>query len=229
MTDQPPPPSDENRVVSIEARRDPNARRSTVMYQVGGRQYPMRTQPECFVCQSPLRAEIETQLLKGYGYAAIARHLPEDSGIQQHNIEQHLKRGHLPLELTVRRAIMEDRATALGKQIEDAEGSIIDHLSFARMGLQRVFERMAEGYLQPDIKDGIEFAKLIIKMEELAGDGQALDQQVIFRGFLEWMKVIQRVCTPEQVREIGAMLSTNHVIRGFLNRAPEDIEEASGH
>ena len=86
---------------------------------------------------------------------------------------------------------------------------------------------MAEGTLNPDIKDGIEFAKLILKAEELAGDGQALDQQVIFRGFLEWMKAIQRVCTPEQVREIGSLLSTNTVIRSMLKRAPEE-EEANG-
>lgn len=197
------------------------------MYRVGGRQYPLRTATNCFVCSSEYRSDIEDQLLKGYGYAAIVRHLPEGADINKDNVAQHVKRGHLPLDVTVRRAIIEDRATAIGKQFEDAEGSIVDHLSFARLGLQKVVDRMAEGTLLPDIKDGIEFAKLIIKMEELAGDGAGLDQQVIFRGFLEWMKVIQRVCSPEQVREIGSLLSTNTVIRGFLNRAP-DSEEGHG-
>ena len=218
---------EQRRVVYIEGRRDPNSRRSVVTYRVGGREYPLVNAANCIVCSSEHRSLIEEQLLKGYGYAAIVRHLPEGAGVNKDNVTQHVKRGHLPLDVTVRRAIMEDRATALGKQLEDAEGTIVDHLSFARLGLQRVVERMAEGTLVPDIKDGIEFAKLIIKMEEMAGDGQALDQQIIFRGFLEWMKVIQRVCTPEQVREIGALLSPNTVIRGFLNRAPE-AEEASG-
>lgn len=223
---EPPPPRPT--VVFMEGRRDPNSRRSTVMYRVGGRMYPLRNAANCYVCSSEHRSTIEEELLKGYGYAAVVRHLPEDAGINKDNVVQHVKRGHLPLDVSVRRAIIEDRATAIGKQIEDAEGTIIDHLSFARLGLQRVCERMAEGTLLPDIKDGIEFAKLIIKMDELAGDGQALDQQVIFRGFLEWMKAIQRVCTPEQVREIGALLSTNTVIRSMLNRVPGE-EEASGN
>lgn len=196
----------------------------TAVYRVGGREYPLKTNPNCYVCNSPHRVQIEEGVLKGYSYASVARGLPDRTPdeviqIQPRHISDHVKNRHLPMDLVVRRAIMEERATQIGKSIEDAETAIIDHIGFARLGLQRVVERMAAGEIKPSMQDGIEFAKILLKLDEIMGDQGGVDQQVIFRGFLSYMQAIQGVCTPDQVREIGKRISRDPVIRGLLQKA----------
>jgi hypothetical protein len=224
-------PNDDDRVAEVVSITRPGTSpTSTIVYRVGGREYPMRMATHCRVCNSRHRAQIEEALLKGYGYAPVARNYGEEEGLTTQNVAEHVRNQHLPMDLAVRRGIMEEHARQVGKSIEEAETSIIDYLGFARIGLQRVLERVATGEIQPDIKDGIEFAKLIMKAEELAGDGGNLDHQVVLRGFLSYMQAVAKVCTPAQVKEIGALISSNPVVKGYLQKASAiDVDEEAAH
>lgn len=197
---------------------------SAIMYRLGGRMYPLRSVPQCKVCNSHYRVEIERGLIKSYGYTAIHRSLPEQakSELSIRNIEEHARR-HLPVDEGIRRAVIEARAKELGTSIEDAEGALVDHISFARVGVQKVFQAMSEGRLEPDVKDGIAFATLLLKVEQAAGEG--VDEEMLFGGFMAYLKAIRAVCTPDQVRAIGSQLRQDPVMRSLLARSERVIDQ----
>lgn len=192
---------------------------SAVVYRLGGREYPLRSVPQCKVCQSHYRVEIERGLIKSYGYTAIHRSLPEQAKneLSIRNIQEHVTRGHLPVDESIRRVVMEARAREIGVSVEDAETALVDHISFARVGLQKVFSSMAEGRLEPDVKDGIAFASLLAKIEERAGDG--VDEEMVFNGFMAQLKAMRQVCSPEQMREIASLLHKDPVMRALLAKS----------
>lgn len=199
----------------VSAGRD---HQSAVMYRMGGRLYPMNSASGCKVCQSFYRVEIERSLLKSYGYATIHRSLPEQgrTELSVRNISDHAHR-HLPVDESIRRAVIEARAREMGVSIEDAEGPLVDHISFAKVGLQKVFQAMAEGSLEPDVKDGIAFATLLLKVEEQAGGG--VDDEMMLTGFMQYLKAMRKVCTPEQMQSIGTLLRADPTMKALLARA----------
>ena len=83
---------------------------SALMTRVGGRSYPAKVVLQCKTCTSPYRTQIENALLKSYGYAAIVKSLPEDANLNERNIMEHFQRGHLPLDESVRRVVIEEDA-----------------------------------------------------------------------------------------------------------------------
>lgn len=188
------------------------------MYRVGGRRYPLRTHPNCHVCQSfEYRAEIENALLKGYSYATVQRSLPPEAKIGVENIRNHVLGQHLPLDEAMRRVVMEERAREVGLSIEDHEGSLVDHIAFAKMGIQRVAERLAKGEIEPDVKDGIALASLLARIEEEAGEG--VDNEVMIQAFMVYMEAMRSICTAEQITAIRERIAANPVMAGLMSRA----------
>lgn len=199
---------------------------SAVMYRLGGRMYPMRTVPQCKVCQSHYRVEIERLLLRTYGYTAIWKSLPQQAqeDLSVRNITDHAKT-HLPIEESIRNAVVTARAKEIGLDIDAAEEALVDHISFAKVGLQDVYERMRDGRLTPDVKDGIAFANLLLKVQEQAGEG--VDNEAMFQGFMAYLAAMRAVCTPEQMREIGQRLQANPVMKALWARGERVVEGAS--
>lgn len=220
------------RTVTAHAGAEGSATRdhpSTVMYQVGGRRYPMRSAPLCNVCQSfEYRQEIENALLKSYSYAAIHRSLPPDAGISLDSIRNHVVSGHLPLDAAMRRVVIEERAREVGHSVEDHESTLADHITLAKLGVQSVIEQMARGELIPDMKDGIALAGLLARVQETAGEG--IDNEVMVQAFMVYMEAIRATCTPEQIRAIGESVANNPVMAGLMGRVQQAIPVASnGH
>lgn len=198
---------------------------SAMMTRVGGREYPQRTNTRCKTCMSPYRTAIENALLKSYGYAAIVRSLPEDSDLSERNIMEHFKRGHLPLDESARRVLIEEDAKDRGLDIEGYESTLANHVTFAKLGVQKVLQRMMAGDLEPDIDQGIAFANLLLKVEDQAGEG--FDTEALTQGFIVYMESVRAVCTPDQVQAIAENISRHPVMRALLNRTdagepPED-------
>lgn len=217
------------RVVSAHAGAEGSAstdQPATVMYRLGGRRYPLRSAPNCHVCQSfEYRQEIESSLLKSYSVAAIHRSLPPDSGISIDSIRNHLNSGHLPLDAAMRRVVIEERAREMGLSVEDHEGAMADHITFAKLGVQSVVERMASGELVPDMKDGIALAALLARVQETAGEG--IDNEVMVQAFMVYMEAIRATCTPEQIRAIGEAVASNPVMAGLMGRVQAAIPVTS--
>src|SRR4051794_15249286 len=116
-----------------------------VKYKVGGQEYEMKMVKQCHTCSSPYRNDIEQAIINGYGYAGIARNLPEDANVTEENIGRHVRNGHMPLEQSLRHQILEDRARELGRNLETAGSAAVDSISFARMGIQQCYEDIAQG------------------------------------------------------------------------------------
>lgn len=199
---------------------------SAVTYRLGGRSYSMRTASKCKVCQSSYRVEIEKALIRSYGYTAIHRSLPEQAqaALTIRNIQEHAHK-HLPLGEGVRRAVVEARAHEIGLDVEGAETALIDHISFAKTGLQKVFEGIADGTLEPDVKDGIAFAQILAKIEDRAGEG--LDLEAMYQAFLVYTEAINAVCDEGQVQNITTYILGNPMMRGLLKRSAVVIEADS--
>lgn len=196
---------------------------SALMTRVGGRTYPARVVPQCKTCNSPYRTQIENALIKSYGYASIVRSLPEDAGLSERNIMQHFQSGHLPLDESVRRVVIEQDAKERGLDIEGHETTLANHVTLAKLGVQKVLQRMMAGELEPDIKDGIAFATLLTKLEETAGDD--FDRAALMQGFIVYMSAIQQVCTPEQVQQVSNLIAANPVMKSLLSASASGTAE----
>ena len=189
---------------------------SAVQYRLGGRTYPMRSEPRCKVCQSPSRMEIERNLIRSYGPTAIHRSLPPQvqEKISVRNIADHAA-AHLPVDHTIRQAAVRARAQEMGMDFETAEGALVDHIVFAKTGLQQVYERLVDGEIRPDVQDGIAFARLLLQVEERAGGG--MDEEVMGRAFMAYMRAMRQVCTPEQVRAMSNIIREDPIMQALLN------------
>ena len=198
---------------------------STVSYRIGGREYPFRSEPNCLTCQSPYRVEVENALLKGYSYASIARSIPQ-ADLTANNIFDHVSKGHMPLDEHLRRAVIEDRAQELGRDIQRAEGVLTDHIALARLGVQRVIERMQMKEIEPGISDGIQFASLLLRLDEFAGE--TVDQQAVASSFMVFFEAAKSVMDPAQFARFGKLLERNPVLSALSKKAAQVVEvEAS--
>lgn len=192
-------------------------RPSAVSYELGGRLYPLRDVPNCHVCKHPDRVMIERLALRGYGPTAIRRSLPSQvqEGLSVESIGKHC-REHLPVDLIVRQAIVEARAKEIGLDPDTETGSLVDRLTFARVGLQKVYERMADGEIRPGFSEGIAFAQIVERAEQVGGT--QYDTDALAQGFMVYMSAIRAVCTSDQIRQIGAFIAADPVMQALYQR-----------
>lgn len=190
---------------------------SAMMYEVGGKSYPMRVCVQCKVCNSPYRVQIEDALIAGYGYAAIARSLPEDARINARNINVHRRQGHLPLNLAVRTELIAERVREAGERIEEAAVSVVDQVLLARTVVQRTFERIAAGEIEPDISDGLAAAKLLVQVGQY--DGSDIDREGMVQIIAAYMEAVSAEVDPLSLARIGARLRGHPVLEKMAERA----------
>jgi hypothetical protein len=201
---------------------------SVVMYQLGGRLYPMRSEPRCNTCQSSYRLEVEKKVLRGYGYTAIANSLPSDAGLSVSSIRAHFRNGHLPLDETVKRAAVEARASELGLDLEAHEQSLVDHITFAKVGVQKAFERVMNGDEEVTVSDGIALANLLARVEQTAQGG--VDSELMSEVFHAYMRAFVSVVTStEQQQQFARMLGRDPVMVALYSRwqSQPQLEESS--
>jgi hypothetical protein len=93
-----PSPTTLGWVAVVTAGVDRKVTRSVSMIRIGGREYPVRSSPRCFVCRSPHRLVIEEALLAGSSLKQIVARLPADCSLTQRSVRDHVKEGHLGLD-----------------------------------------------------------------------------------------------------------------------------------
>lgn len=216
--------------VEVHTGTDLNRSRSAVMYRVGGRQYPMKSAPQCKVCQHHSRQQIESLILQGVGYAAIVRRLglheevTDDQGrvvvqaLTSRNVGEHIHNGHMPVNESITRVIMEDRARELGRDFEGDEANLADHITFARVSVARVFQRLQSGEIEPTMRDAIRLTTLLARIDLQAAE-EGMDQDAMLRGFAVYMEAMREECTPQQIAAIGRRIVNDPVMRSLLGRS----------
>lgn len=208
---------------SVDVRKIGKA--STVAtYKLGGRDYPLKTVASCIVCTSHHRVEIERQAIKGHGWAGIARQLPEEANISARNIAEHVRNGHLPMDLVRRNAIFEESARSVGRGLVEAEFNIIDQIAYSKLVINRRVEYLMDNDIVPDATEAAAAARLLAQVEiEKAESG--IDEAAMLDGFLVYAEAIREHTTPDQFAAIARTISSHPVMRRLLGRAPRGAIE----
>lgn len=192
---------------------------SIVSYRLAGRDYPLRTHPTCKVCNSPSRLAVEEGIALGRPYAAIARELPEGADLTARNVAAHYDGGHLPFDVEVMRRIVERRAEAIGRSIDDGVEALVDQVSFAEVVVQRAYEGVARGDLVPDLADGLAAARLLQQVESDVDGG---DKAAWTEAVMIYFATAKRVMSAEQWASFGQQLAGNPILRALRQRAEEE-------
>lgn len=203
--------------------------RSLVMTQIGGQQYPLRSEPRCGVCQSPHRLFIEERLVRGDSYASIAR---EVSGLphgdrtppSKQSISIHTRNNHLPLGQSTQRRIIERRAQEIGQSVEDSEDPLADWLTLNQMVVQRGVEKIASGELDVTTGDVLRASQFLHDVEQEASED--LDQDVWVEAMMEYMEIAKRFIPPQVWDQYGAALHASPVLRALQARRETAADQA---
>jgi hypothetical protein len=194
---------------------------SMVMTRIGGREYPMRSVPNCKTCQSPHRLHVENLLLTaGRTFAAISRELPEDAGLSPENLADHYNRGHMPLQLETRIRIRERRAEEIGKQLDDGATLLVDQVVAADTILQIGYERLLAGEITPDVSDMLVAAKFRQQVEREMGE--AIDTEMWVSSINELLSEAEAVMPPEMWANYGQRLLKNPVLNALRQKQKEE-------
>lgn len=185
------------------------------MYRLGGREYPLRSAQGCKTCDSPHRLDVERQIAAGHSYASIARGLPDDAGLTPANVRAHFAAGHLPLQVEALRRIAEERAESIGRDIEGGVAGLVDQVVLARTVVQRAFERIAAGGVEPEVSDGIAAARLL---HQMGVDDQQGDRDLWTEAFMVYHDVARRLMPPEMFARFGEELRVNPILLSLKER-----------
>lgn len=194
---------------------DETPRNSIVMYRVGGRAYPLKSNGNCKVCRSPDRMDIEQAIINGLHYATIANSLSEESTISARNINDHAAK-HLPLAVEAMRGALDERARVRGIGLEDyTRASLIDPALFAQTVVDRTYEALANGYMLPTISNALKAATLLYN---IGLTEENLGQEDMIQAFAAFMEAAEQNMTPTEWDAFGAALFQNPFLRGLKNR-----------
>lgn len=201
------------------------SRTETSFVQVGDRLYPVKFVKNCKTCRSRYRAQIEQAILGGVPYKRIF-----DEAVEPYDdhsalgaptcqgVMTHVRRGHMPLPYSTQRSILENRATELGRSIEEGEQLLVDSVGTLRAIVQRGFERMNNGEIQPTMGDFIAALRLEGALSGSQSDDGAADNEVWRKAFVAYMEIVKGSVSPEVFQRIGTQMRGSAVMQQIMER-----------
>lgn len=192
---------------------------SVVMVDIGGRRYPMKTVAQCRTCMSPYRLEIEQAILEQHSYMSIAQTLVDrDQGRLPHpghqSIRDHVLKNHMPIGPTAERALVEERAKQIGRDIENSTTGLADYASVNKIIVQRGMDRLARGELQPSMSELLTAIRMQHVMESTTEDG--LDSAAWQEALVAYLEVAQQFIPPDKMQAYGQALTNHPVLRAMM-------------
>lgn len=202
--------------------------RSLVTVSVGGRLYAARTHPSCRVCQHPNRADIEQQIINGRSYRAVASWVqnnliePDTGSPSDHSIRNHVQSEHMPLNAMVQRALIERRSAEIGRSIEEGIETLVDYSSANQMVIERGFERLQAGEIQPSMGD---LLAAIRNQHSIDTEmDQPVDSQAWQQALMEYMAIVSQLLTADQKQKFAQLAGQNAVLQGLERQQTRAIE-----
>jgi len=180
---------------------------------VNGRVYPIKTVPHCHTCTSPHRREVERLVVQGLPYKAILTRLPADSGLSEDSIRRHVKAKHLPVHDETVERLREQDAVERGEIVAEGAQAEVNHITFARGILRQVERRLADGELQPDLRDGLAAARHLAMFDLEVG----LDTDAISQAIRLVMDEAKNLMSEGQWLQFGKRLASNATLRQLLS------------
>lgn len=197
-----------------------------VQVRIGGRTYPVKSVPSCKTCQHPMRLEIESALLAGRSYRAILKSLPDDEDWADLNpsyeaLRSHFNNQHMPLSAAAERRLIERNYEKSGRKIEEAVDDLVDHVTAAEMVVQKGFERMSRGEIEPEVGDMLKAASFLHQVNQTSQNG--IDQEAWFNAMSAYMEEVSRIMSPEQLQALGRRLNQNPTLKAIAAKRQESL------
>jgi hypothetical protein len=201
---------------------DVSVHRGVIMYRVGGREYPMRTAPNCPVCVSENRLAMERAILRGVAYTAVARSLPVGRGtkITPSVVRSHAKE-HMPQDFALRTILLEERAAEIGRDVEAIEDTMVDQIGFLKVVVHDAFAEMAESGKAPTISQGIAAARILASLGLHAGS--EVDAALWEEAVEVMMAEAHEIMPPDLFEEWGQRLLANPILRSIQRKMSGDL------
>ena len=196
--------------------------------RVGGRSYAARHVPQCKVCRSQYRSEIEYAVLAGLPYNKVVEEAvtPFDDHSELGTptvtgVMTHVRRKHMPVSLSMQRQIIEERAAELGHNVEDSEKLILDNIGIVRSITQRGWDRLNKGEIEPSMGDLIKALQIQAVVGTQDQDGTSED---VWRATLmEYMAIVSRCAPPGVLAQIKHEMTNSSVLREIAAQRRQTI------
>jgi hypothetical protein len=193
------------------------ANASLATIRVGGRDYPAVVERTCHTCASPYRHRIETEVVAGRSWRAIADALPPDAGLHARNLRDHFANQHLPVVNEVVQRLTEQQAEQRGEIVAAGAEQVVDHLAFAQSVIGRVNARVATGEIEPNVGDGLRAADLLAKHHP----GPTMAEADYATALGIYASAARAVMTDDQHREFSDRLDDDSVLQDLAQRWEE--------
>lgn len=203
-------------------------RTETTFIQVGERLYPVKHVHNCKTCRSSHRVQIEIAVINGLSYKQIMEdyiepfddHSPLGTPTYQ-GLLTHIRRKHMAAPYTTQRRLLERRAQELGRSIEESEELLHDSVGALRAVVQRGFERMNSGQIDPSISDMIRAAQLESALVASV-DGET-DTSQWKQALIAYMTAVKNNVAPEVFRRISEEVRDSPVMQQVFERKPREL------
>lgn len=217
-----------------EAERPPEAgeitgRDGLMLIRVGNRQYPAKQVAQCRTCRSKYRAQIEQGIIGGMPYQMIYDEMIEPhedhSPIGPPSVQSlmtHVRRKHMPVPFSVQRRIIEQRATELGRSVEEGEQLLVDSVAVHRTVIQRGFEMLNAGEIAPSMNDLMKALQLQAAVDSDKNSG-GVDEEVWREGLIAYMEIVQRNVSAEVFQRIGHEMAQSPVLQELAMRRRQTV------
>lgn len=202
--------------------------RSMILTRIGGREYPLRSLPNCRTCQHPQRDEIENAMLAGQSMLSIRRALPEDDFRPSYDgLRGHFKNNHMPLEASAQVALIERNAKRQGLKIEEAIDTLVDHITVAEMVVQKGFQRMQSGEISPEMTDVLNAVKIVEQIQSrVQGD---MDQEMWVSATMSMLEDARQIMNPQQWEQYGKKLQSNPILKALADKQASSAAQAANY
>lgn len=199
-----------------------------MLVRVGNQAYPAKHVKQCKTCRSKYRTQIEQGVIGGMTYQSIIDdviapyddHSPIGSPTYA-SVLAHVKRGHMPIPFSHQRRIIEERAEEIGRSVEQGEKLLIDSVTVGRTIIQRAFELMNSGEIQPTMGDLLKALQLQQSVEGTRTPG--VDEETWREAMIAYMEIVQRNVSSETFQAIGREMAQSPVLQQIAVRRRETV------
>jgi hypothetical protein len=176
--------------------------RSLVTYELCGRRYPLKTNPQCRICNSDERFEIERMLVMERSVRYITSSLPEDQGLRgryasddalRRAISRHRKQGHMPADVELALSIVDEEITALGLDPDDMQLSLVTSTAVLKELVRLGWERVRLGEIRVSQATML---RALTMLEERKEAETQVDQAMVRAAFTGMARVLTRILGP---------------------------------
>jgi hypothetical protein len=191
---------------------------------------PRFIEPRCKVCTSEHRNWIELQLARGYSATAIERIFEgSPNPIPRRSISNHAQKGHMSIEDSAMRAVIEHEADLEGKLAQEGVQEILTKKSILHVMARRGIDDVINGNTTVEPRDLIQIIRAINEME-VNSSSSAVEEARIQVQILS--EAIRRACPDDiqakilvEIKKLKNQYELDSVDK--LLEAPSEREEIS--